>query len=179
MKPTLLNRRVHYWLTLVVAIPLLATVTTGVMLQLKKHWAWIQPSEKKGSGDSPTIGLEKMLETIRTDPQFENLGWADVKRVDIRPSKGLAKWTLKEDWEVQIDIQSGEILQIAIRRSDWIESIHDGSFFYGDISKLGVFLPAGVGLMGMLLTGILMFLQPMVSKRRKLKRTRSIVDLSR
>lgn len=178
MKPTLINRRVHYWLTLVVAIPLLATVTTGVMLQLKKHWSWVQPSEKKGIGDSPTVGFDKMLETIRADPQFEKLGWSDVKRIDVRPSKGMAKWTLKDDWEVQIDIQTGELLQLAIRRSDWIESIHDGSFFLGDVSKLGVFLPAGIGLMGMLLSGILMFLQPIVSKRRKLKRTRSIVDLS-
>lgn len=178
MKPTLLNRRVHYWLTLVVAIPLLTTVTTGILLQLKKHWTWVQPSEKKGIGRFPQIGFDRMLETIHSDPQFRGLTWEDVQRVDVRPSKGMAKWTLKDGWEVQIDIQTGELLQVEIRRSDWIESIHDGSFFAGDFSKLGVFLPAAVGLAGMLLTGILMFLQPMVAKRRKRKRTRSIVDLS-
>ena len=33
------------------------------------------------------------------------------------------------------------------RRSDLIESIHDGSYFGGDWTKLGLFLPAGIVLL--------------------------------
>lgn len=38
--------------------------------------------------------------------------------------------------------------------SDFIESLQVGSFFAGDISKLGVFLPAAIGLLILWLSGI-------------------------
>ena len=43
-------------------------------------------------------------------------------------------------YEVQIDTETAEILQVAVRRSDLIESIHDGSYF-NDHFKLWV-IPA-------------------------------------
>ncbi|MFT5130288.1 MAG: hypothetical protein ACI8W8_003917 [Rhodothermales bacterium] len=42
---------------------------------------------------------------------------------------------------------------MAFRRSDLIESIHDGSYF-NDHFKLWVFLPAGIVLAALLVTGI-------------------------
>jgi hypothetical protein len=51
--------------------------------------------------------------------------------------------------------------------SDFIESLHDGSFFAGDISKLGVFLPAAIGLLVLWMSGIYMFWLPLVVKLRK------------
>ena len=46
-------------------------------------------------------------------------------------------------WEVQLNADTGEVLHTAIRRSDVIESIHDGSWFHESF-KLWVFLPAGI-----------------------------------
>jgi uncharacterized iron-regulated membrane protein len=171
MKLPLLNRRVHYWLTLLVTVPLLVVVTTGVMLQLKKQWGWVQPPEKKGGSKVPSVSWETMLSKVREHPQFSTADWENIKRIDVRPSKGMAKLTLDGDWEVQLDTQSGEVLQVAIRRSDWIESLHDGSFFAGDVSKLGFFLPAAVGLLVMLLSGVWMFWQPFGAKWRKRRRS--------
>lgn len=51
--------------------------------------------------------------------------------------------------------------------SDFIESLHDGSFFAGDISKLGVFLPAAIGLLILWLSGIYMFWLPLITKWKK------------
>ena len=68
-----------------------------------------------------------------------------MKRIDVRPDRGVVKAWLQTDYEAQIDLGTAEILQIAYRRSDWIESIHDGSIF-GDAVKLGLFFPAAVGL---------------------------------
>jgi hypothetical protein len=51
--------------------------------------------------------------------------------------------------------------------SDFIESLHDGSFFAGDISKLGVFLPAAIGLLVLWVSGIYMFWLPIIVKQRK------------
>lgn len=44
-------------------------------------------------------------------------------------------------------LATGELLQVAYRRSDRIESIHHGSFFAGDWTKLGLLLPSGLVLL--------------------------------
>ncbi len=59
------------------------------------------------------------------------------------------------------------MLQTAYRRSDLIESIHDGSFFAGDWSKLGVFLPSGVALLLLWITGLWMFWLPFSVQRKR------------
>lgn len=74
---------------------------------------------------------------------------------------------LENGWEVQIDLGTGRVLQTAYRRSDLIESIHDGSFFAGDWTKLGVFLPAGIGLLLLWGGGIWMWWVPFSEKRRR------------
>jgi hypothetical protein len=59
------------------------------------------------------------------------------------------------------------VLHTAYRRSDLIESIHDGSFFGGDWTKLGLFLPAGIVLFLMWLTGLWLFWLPFSVKRKR------------
>jgi hypothetical protein len=46
------------------------------------------------------------------------------------------------------------VLQTAYRRSDSIESVHAGSFFAGHWTKLGLFLPAGIVLLLLSLSGL-------------------------
>ncbi|MFY7951313.1 MAG: PepSY domain-containing protein, partial [Armatimonadaceae bacterium] len=84
--------------------------------------------------------------------------------------KGIAKVILDPDIEVQVDSADGTVLSRAVRRSDWIESIHDGSFFGGDIGKLGVFLPSAIGLLLLWISGIWMFVLPFVVRARKRRR---------
>lgn len=86
----------------------------------------------------------------------------------MRPSKGLAKIHLKPDLEVQVNLQDGQILQIAQRRSDLIESLHDGSWF-ADWAKLGLFLPSGILVLFLWVSGVILFLLPIYLKRRRLK----------
>ena len=68
---------------------------------------------------------------------------------------------------MQVDLGTGEVLQVAYRRSDLIESIHDGSFFGGDWTKLGLFLPTGVTLLLLWFGGIWMFWVPFWAKRKR------------
>ena len=68
----------------------------------------------------------------------------------------MLKIRCKNRWEIQLDANSGEVLQVAYRRSDLIESIHDGSFFH-DRVKLWVFLPAALVLGVLWLTGSYLF----------------------
>jgi hypothetical protein len=91
MKFSVLNRKVHYWLSLVLALPLLVVVVTGLLLQLKKELPWVQPPEQRGSGREPAVRLDDVLLIARSVPEAEIGTWADIDRVDIRPSRGMLK----------------------------------------------------------------------------------------
>jgi uncharacterized iron-regulated membrane protein len=164
-----LNRKTHYWAAAVIATPLIVIAVTGSILQLKKHWAWVQPPEQRGTGTTPQIELSGILEALKKNPELNVQGWDDVKRLDVRPDRGVVKAWLQTDWEAQIDLSNGEILQIAYRRSDWIESIHDGSIF-GDVVKLGIFWPTALGLVLLWCGGVWMFVFPLINKRRVRRR---------
>ena len=170
MRWNVLNRKIHYWATVAVAVPVIVVIVSGLFLQMKKHWSWVQPVEQRGTGTAPAIDLDGILKAVRTVPDLQVGGWDDVNRIDVRPSKGMAKVWLRNGWEVQVDLGSGNVLQTAYRRSDLLESIHDGSFFGGEATKLGLFLPAGVILLVMWVSGIWMFVFPLIAKRRRRKR---------
>lgn len=76
----------------------------------------------------PTLSFAEVLEIAKSAPEAEILSWDDIDRLDVRPDKGMLKVRSKNRWEVQVDTATGEILQVAFRRSDLIESLHDGSF---------------------------------------------------
>ena len=160
-----LNRKVHYWASAIAAIPLLIIICTGSILQLKKHWSWVQPPEQRGSVKAPVIELSGILAALKSEPSLGVSSWDDVNRLDVRPDRGIVKAWLRSDWEAQIDLGTGEIKQIAFRRSDWIESIHDGSIF-GDVVKLGLFFPTALTLLLLWLGGMWMWVYPFLARKR-------------
>jgi uncharacterized iron-regulated membrane protein len=169
MKAAKWNRKLHRWGAIVVALPVAVVIVTGVILQLKKNSGWIQPPTKNGTSQELTIGFDRILEVARSVPEAEVQTWDDVDRLDVRPSKGMVKVRCKNRREIQIDTRTGEVLQVAVRRSDLIENIHDGSFFH-EGAKLSVFLPSALILAGLWGTGLYMFLRPHIVKRgRKAK----------
>jgi uncharacterized iron-regulated membrane protein len=166
MRLNILNRRVHYWLSIVIALPFLVVLATGLLLQLKKQLTWVQPAEQRGSGKIPAVSFDQILEACRSVPEAGIESWDDIDRLDVRPGKGMLKVQGKNCWEIQLDAQTAKVLQVAYRRSDLIEAIHDGSWFH-DYAKLGVFLPVAVLLLLMWVTGIYLFWLPIVVKRRR------------
>ncbi len=171
MSGNVLNRKLHYWGAAVIAVPILAMIITGVLLQMKKHWTWVQPAEHRGSTTTPAIELSDILTAIQQHdhPNVLVRSWADIKRLDVQPDRGVAKATLQTDWEVQVDLGTGRVLQVAYRRSDWIETIHDGSIF-GDVVKLGVILPSGLILLFLWGSGMWMWIYPLLNRRRVRRR---------
>ena len=165
MKLNVLNRKIHYWIAGAIALPLIVIASTGSVLQLKKHWAWVQPLEQRGSTNQPTVELSGILEALKKHPTLQVEHWGHVKRIDVRPDRGVAKAWLHTDYEAQVDLGTAEILQIAYRRSDWIESIHDGSIF-GDSVKLYVFFPTAFSLGLLVCGGVGMFRVPFINRRR-------------
>jgi uncharacterized iron-regulated membrane protein len=171
MKLSKLNRDVHRWGSVLIALPVLAVIVTGVILQLKKESAWIQPPTQRGISDEPAIGFDEILSVVQKVPEADVETWDDVDRLDVRPGRGILKVRCRNRWEVQLDTKTGEVLQIAYRRSDLIESIHDGSFFH-DRVKLWVFLPTALILGVLWVTGLYLFFLPYFArwKRRRKKR---------
>lgn len=158
-------RRLHRWATPFVAGTFLIVLSTGILLQLKKNLPWVQPPTVKGSSSIPGITFEQLLATVRADPRLQVESWKDVNRVDFRPKDGVVKIDALNRWEMQIDVASGAVLSVAYRRSDLIESIHDGSWFHSS-AKLWIFLPSAVILLLLWVTGIVLFIQPWLRKGR-------------
>ena len=140
-------------------------VSSGILLQLKKQSNWIQPNVETVSSSKP-IMLQSYLDAVSTIKEANISSWDDIERIDIRPSKGIAKIKSKNNWEIQIDIETSEVYAVNYRRSDIIESIHDGSFF-SEVVKYGWFLPSGILLLMLSLTGIYMFFIPILKRRRR------------
>ena len=169
MKLSRLNRLIHRWGSVLIAVPLLVVIVTGVVLQLKKESAWVQPPTQTGTGDHPVLSFDQILAATQTVPEAAVNSWDDIDRLDVRPGKGMLKVRCSNRWEVQLDATTGDVLQVAFRRSDLIESIHDGSFFHENV-KLWIFLPASVVLLALWVTGIYLFLLPYLALRKKRQR---------
>lgn len=166
------SRKIHRWGAIIVALPFMVVLITGLFLQLKKDVAWIQPESMKGVSNTPSIGFDEILEASKSIPEAEIKTWADIDRLDVRPGNGIIKVRALNHWEIQIDGETGEVLQSSFRRSDIIEAMHDGSWF-NESFKLWIFLPAGVIVTILWFTGIYMFFIPMISKRKnKLRKTK-------
>jgi uncharacterized iron-regulated membrane protein len=158
------TRRIHRWGAVLTAVPLVFVICTGILLQVKKQAPWVQPPTQRGAARTPELTFEAMLDAVRAVPEAQVRSWADVERVDVQVGRGLAKVICKSRWEVQIDTRSGEVLQVAYRRSDLIESLHDGSFF-GQLVKLGVFLPTAIVLLCLWTTGVYLWILPNIARR--------------
>ena len=128
------NRTVHRWLAIIISIPLLLIIVTGIFLQLRKPVDWIQPPTLKGSEKyQPTIALEQVLTEVKTIPEMQVENWSDIKLFDLRPKKGIIKVRNQNGLETQVDASTGEILQVAQRRNDFVTKIHEFSAFHARI----------------------------------------------
>jgi uncharacterized iron-regulated membrane protein len=158
-------RKFHHWCSIVIALPLLIILITGMLLLLKKQVSWIQPATMRGQGESPELTFEQIIEIATTVPEAQIDTWDDIDRLDVRPSKGVIKIRAKNNWEIQIDHRDGTVLQSQYRRSDIIENIHDGSFFY-EAAKPWMFLAAAAGFLLLWITGMYLFIITRKAKAR-------------
>ena len=91
----------------------------------------------------------------------------EIDRIDIRKDKGTVKFIFKNHFTaLQLDGQTGKILHVEIRRSDFLEKLHDGSiidFCLGiksDIFKLIYTTIMGLALFTFTITGVWLWYGP-------------------
>jgi len=162
-------RKIHRWGAIITLLPMLLVIVTGILLQVKKEVTWVQPATQKGSGKIPALEFSHAIEIAASVEEAQIKDWSDIDRIDVRPGKGIMKIITNNHWELQLDNITGEVLSSTYRRSDWIEALHDGSFF-ADWAKLYIFLPNGLILLGLWLTGVYLWWLPIGVRRRKLKK---------
>ena len=160
------SRRLHRFLAVLSALPVLVVLLTGVLLQLKKEWSWVQPPTQRGSEQRLAASWDSILAALRGVPEAEVRSYDDIVRIDARPRRGLLKGQCDSGIEVQLDAVTAEVLHVAVRRSDVIEALHDGSWFHPS-AKLWVFLPAALALCVLWVTGVHLWLVPHLVRRRR------------
>jgi len=160
------NRTIHKWASIIIAIPLLVIFVTGILLLVKKEFEIIQPPTMKGQEKIPSIPFTQVLSAAQSVEQAEIKGWQDIDRLDVRPSKGIIKIRSNNSIEIQIDAATGQLLHVAPRNSDFIESIHDGTFFEKN-ANLWLMLPVGIVSILILITGVILFFIPYLKKNKR------------
>jgi uncharacterized iron-regulated membrane protein len=162
-------RRTHYWASVVILLPILIMIGSGFLLLLKKDIAWIQPETVRLEGVSPPASFDSILARARSIPELEVSDWSDIDRLDVRPNRGIVKVRSNNRWEAQLNLATSELEHLAYRRSDLIESIHDGSWFHEN-AKLMIVLPSAAILLFMTISGTYLFTQRIQAKRKKKRR---------
>lgn len=160
--------RLHRWLGALCGLVLLLTSVTGVLLLVKKDYAWLQPPTVKGE-PGPVEALQPLAKVYAAVfalglPQFRSE--ADIARIDFRPAQRVHKvLSVHDHLEVQVCATTLRTSGPTVRRSDWLESLHDGSWFGGGAH--GWLWPfVGVVLGFLSLSGYVMWLWPKWKRAR-------------
>lgn len=170
-----LIRDIHHWGSICIALPIVIMIGAGLLLMLKKEINWIQPPTQHGTGigtgadgNFDAKSLQVLFDAAHNAKPDAFTAWNELARVEIKPGRDIIKFVSDDNWEVQVDLVTAEVLHVAYRRSDLIESIHDGSYF-ANWTKLYLFFPAGLVLFMLWATGLYLFILPhykMWKKRR-------------
>lgn len=162
-------RKWHKYFGLSIALFVLISAITGILLAWKKNVEVLQPPTQKGKTTelSQWQPVEELARVSLQAVDSLGLGADNFDRIEYRPTKGIAKVIFDTgSWEVQIDATTLEVLSVAKRHSDWIEHLHDGSII-SDSFKLISMNVLGIGLLVLLVTGLWLWLGP--RRIRKLK----------
>jgi uncharacterized iron-regulated membrane protein len=162
-------RSLHKWIGISVALFMLITSITGVMLGWKKNVELLQPATLKGKSTDVSkwvsfeVVSESALRAIDSVTHEENL----IDRLDVRYDKGIIKVLFtKGYWEVQIDATTGKALSVAQRHADWIEHVHDGSII-SEFFKLIYTNYIGWGLLILAISGFWLWYGPRAIRKAK------------
>jgi len=181
MQVTILRifRKIHRTLGAFLFLFFFIVAITGLTLGWKKNSnGWILPATMKGSATNldnwkTTKELLRISDSLLINKVDKSLS-TQLDRIDIRKDKGIVKFLYIDNyWEIQLDGQSGNVLQISQRRSDFFEDIHDGSFLDryfktdGEPIKLIYTSIMGISLFLFTVTGCWLWLGPKFIRNKK------------
>ena len=157
-------RKYHYWFALIVLAPWFVVIVSGLVLQVRYEVPWVLPPLQQGSRGDPTLEFGEALKAAQKIPDIGVSNWKDVWRIYVYPRDGVVQVRAKNNWEVQLDARTGAVLHVAMRRTDWIEDIHEGSWMGANI---WLFLPVHVLSLVLWLSGVVMSVRDSVRRSAK------------
>ncbi len=163
----------HKWTGILLSSILAMTAVTGFLLLIKKKVDWIQPPSAvaaEGSIDD-FAPLQDVINAVLAESHPDFVTADDIDRIDTRPDKRLHKVRSKSNHtEYQVDAITAEILSGPhTRRSDFIETLHDGSFF-GEWAHAWVMPATSTGLLFLTGSGLWLWLEPKWRRRQRRRR---------
>jgi hypothetical protein len=127
------TRKIHRIMGIFLFVFFIFISVSGVLLGWKKHSGGVLlPATTKGTTSKlaewlPLADLEQKAFRVLHDSVGKKLS-TKLDRIDVRKEKGIVKFIFAEHLNsIQLDGATGELLQIGIRRADFIEQVHDGS----------------------------------------------------
>jgi Uncharacterized iron-regulated membrane protein len=159
-------RKWHRWVSIIITIPFLITLVTGIVLATRGFNTWVQPQYEAIDAAGLNVSFEQILAAARSVPEAEIKEWKDVSQIDIRPGPGNIRLRAKKtQWEIQISGVTGEVTGKGIRRASFLVSLHEGAYF-GPVVRYGIFFPSALGVFFLLVSGVVIFVQPFILKRK-------------
>ncbi len=174
-------RWLHRKIAIFLFIFFLLISLTGILLGIKKQTGLLAPTQTGVSKDLatwlPLDSLYKNAIRYLKDSVSENFS-SDLDRIDIRPDKGIVKFTFKDHFKgLQLDGSTGKLLSVEKRRSDFIEKLHDGSIldsFFGtggDQIKVSYTVIMGLSLLMLVITGFWLWWGPKRLRKSRLRKS--------
>jgi uncharacterized iron-regulated membrane protein len=159
----------HRWLGISVGVVVMVTAASGLLLLLKKHFAWLQPPVVPGAAASadqlrPLTDVYGAVFALQL-PELRSEH--DIARIDFRPAQRVHKViSTRGDVEVQVCAVTLRTTGPAVRRSDWLERLHDGSWL-GDAMH-GLVMPVvALAVLFLAASGYVMWAWPKLQRRRR------------
>lgn len=150
---------------------------TGLVLGWKKNsQGYILPHTQKGTNKEVKnwLPLERLQQLAQQALQKHYPDYStEISRLDVRPSKGMLKVLFEEHHVgVQLDGATGVTLNVAMRHSDWIENLHDGSLVDDWLGTKGYFklfytTITGLALLLFTITGFWLWYGPKHLRKKK------------
>lgn len=93
----------HFWFALIVMVPWLFVVSSGIVLQLRHEIPGVYPELERGSSGTPILEYQTVLDIAKTIPELKVKGWSNIWRIYTYPELGVMQIRTKLGVYAQID----------------------------------------------------------------------------
>lgn len=146
-------RKLHELISIVSAPYLLLVIATGIFLLVRNDFNFIKPKLALTDSKSITLSHEEVLTKIKNINEIGINSWSDVSHYRVYPNKGYILVRTKNDYQIQVDGQTGYVLSYGPLRTNLLIRLHEGSFWGGKVGRY-IFVAFSLLTMTLLITGI-------------------------
>lgn len=154
----------HRKIAILFLVPLMVISISGFFLSLRGFSPWIQPPQIKASAGWPLVSIEDLWIKAQQIKAAELTDLGQLKSIEIKVNSGTVNFRSQNGYEIQFNAKNGEILSSAQRWTPLLVEIHEGNFL-SPLLKNIFFLPAGVILTFLSISGLSMFISS--NKKKK------------